>query len=44
MTVTLGGVELRGLGGRCVMMDARREVALSVVVATSTAGLARSLR
>jgi hypothetical protein len=39
--VGLGGVEQRGLSGRCMKMDARREVALSGAVVVSMADLAR---
>ena len=35
---------LQGLDEKCVMMDARREVALSGVRVVSTMGLARSMR
>ena len=43
-TVSLCSVELQGLGDGRMMMDSRRRVELSGVVAVPTAGLARSSR
>jgi hypothetical protein len=40
-TVGIGSVAQRGLGGRRMMMDARREVALAGAMVVSMAGLAR---
>jgi hypothetical protein len=39
--VGIGSVAQRGLGGRRMMMDARREVALAGTMVVSMAGLAR---
>jgi hypothetical protein len=44
LTASLGSMVQRGLGDGCGMMDARRAVAPSGVVAASTAGRARSMR
>ena len=42
-TLILGGMARRSLGVGCMLLDSRRVEALFGIVATSTAGLARSL-